>query len=239
MEELGLGMMVQAINGGKCVGGTASLQAISILDLLEWAFRRECAQLDFDRHGASAVGWGYVSSTAAIIQHEQLGCRVDGGGRSDPHPDADVVASALSVLPEARGGRPMAIRIAELARAGAVPDWMPGAAPKVVPVAVNVNQFGVIAKTEDASGLGVHGWPAQPRRNRKGVVVHDAVKYCPVLVRPTAAQISRARRSYLDWWGALLELREGFRLYGGLSAFQVTDAMPPMTPWKKIVDGES
>lgn len=232
-------MMVRVISGGKRVGKTAAQQAISILDLLEWAFRRECAQLDFDRHGLGAVGWGYVSSTAAIIQHEQLGCRVDGGGRSDPHPDADVVASAVSVLPESVGGRGMAIRIAELARAGAVPDCMLGAAPRIVPVDTHTNQFGFMAKTEDAARLGCEGWPSQPRRNRKGVIVHDPVKFCPVMIRPSVSQIARVRRDYLDWWGALLELREGFRVYGGLSAYHVTDQMPPMTPWKKNVDRES
>lgn len=214
------------------VPARSEVQDVAILDLLVWAFQRECAQLDFDRHGVSAAGWGYVSSTAAIIQHEQLGCRVDGGGRSDPHPDADVVASAVASLPEARGGRGMAIRVAELARAGAVPDWMPDAVPRVVPVETHTNRHGTRAKTVDASVFGWEGWAPQPRRNRKGVVVRDPVRVCPVMVRPSADQIARARRAYLDWWGALLELREGFRAYGGLSAFAVVEAMPVMAPWR-------
>lgn len=225
-------MTVQAVMMGNRVS-RAAVQPISILGLLDWAFRAECAQLDFDNLGSRASGWGYVSSTAAILQHEQLGCRIDGGGRSDPHPDADVVAAAVAALPEARGGRGMAIRIAELARAGAVPDWMPGAMPRVVPVDTHTNRHGTHAVTLDAARLGSLGWQAQPRRNRKGVVVHDPVQYCPVVVRPSVSEIARARRAYLDWWGALRDLRETFRLYGGLCAFEVTEAMPRRVPWQK------
>lgn len=201
-------MTVQAVMMGNRVS-RAAVQPISILGLLDWAFRAECAQLDFDNLGSRACGYGYASSTAAILQHEQLGCRVDGGGRG------------------------MAIQIAELARAGMVPDWMPDAMPRVVPVDTHTNRHGVHAVTLDAARLGAGGWPAQPRRNRKGVIVQDVVKFCPVAIRPSAADIARARRVYLGWYGALLELRETFRVYGGLSAWAVGETMPPRTPWMK------
>ncbi|MBU2360411.1 MAG: hypothetical protein KKB02_16030, partial [Alphaproteobacteria bacterium] len=83
---------------------------IGIWPLLVWAFRTECAQLDLgggrDQLGH---GYGYASMTSIIAQHEQLGCRIDGGGRSDPHPDADLVAAAVAVLPEGCGGARMAV----------------------------------------------------------------------------------------------------------------------------------
>lgn len=228
-----MGQMERGAMFGKRVQGDGARRDIGIQALLEWAFRDECAQLDFDAMGVRASGYGYASSTAAILQHEQLGCRVDGGGRSDPHPDADVVAAAVAALPEGCGGRRMAIWVAELARAGMVPDWMPGAAPRVYPVDTHTNRHGVRAKTDDAARLGASGWPAQARRNRKGVVVQEAVPYCPVVVRPSARDIARSRRSYLDWWGALLDLRGTFAAYGGLSSFAVTDAMPDRCPWQR------
>jgi hypothetical protein len=71
-----------------------------------------------------------------LIRQAMLGCRVDGGGGGGPrdvHQDAEVVAAVLAGLPDALGGRGMAVRVAELARAGITPDWMPGAVPRCVP----------------------------------------------------------------------------------------------------------
>ncbi len=211
---------------------TTDKRQIAIIDLLHWAFARECAQLDFE-HPASAMGYGYASGTALILQHEQLGCRVDGGGRSEPHPGADLVASAVAVLPEGRGGRGMAIRIAELARVRAAPHWHPNNCQRVYPSETRIGSGGERARIQSAEVLGQEGWPPQPRRNRKQVLVHEAVPFCPVVVRPTGHEIAYSRRSYLDWWFALLELRDTFRLCANLSAWEVTFEMPPQAPWKE------
>jgi len=196
--------------------------AISIEDLLHWAFARECAQLDFGGASGGAAGYGYVSSTAAIIRHEQLGCHVDGGGRSDPHHDADVVAAAVAALPAGHGGRGMAVAIAEHARAGTRPDAMVGAVPRCVPVAwanprgVRVGKAEVIDRQE---------YVLSGRKRAFDVVV------VPVTWRPDQSQIAAARRGYLSWWGAVLEIRQSFQTYGGLSCWDVTDDMPVMKPW--------
>ena len=209
---------------------------VSIEQLLHWAFARECASIDFDEigteTGARNYGMEYV-----MIERARIGCRVDGGGRSEPHPDADIVASAVSALPEAYGGRPMAVRIAELARAGRTPDWAYNPPPQIIPCATSTNQHGTRAAIADAAALGEQGWRAQPRLTPKGVRVWDAVHYCPVRILHDPATVSaraaRQRRDYLQWWGALLELRQTFKIYGGLSAFDVTDQMPPRKPWEK------
>lgn len=217
--------VIRPITGaGKC--------CVSVVELLHWAFQRECAQLDFDelRTVAGSVQIG-VDTVYRLMELRRLGCRVDGGGRSDPHPDADVVASAVAALPEGHGGRGMAIRLVELARVGCSPDWMPDATPRFHPVDVHINRHGVNAKKDDAAKLGGAGWPAQPRRNRKGVIVRDVVEFCPVVCRPSVSDIAQARRGYLQWWAALLDLRDTFRVYGGLSAFKLNSEMPSMRPW--------
>lgn len=230
-----LGVSIGAIKTGapRAVRG-ASKVSVSILELLHWAFARECASIDFDELANSADGVVVgVDTIWRLMQNKELGCRVDGGGRSDPHPDADIVASAVAALPEGCGGRKMAVTVAELARIDGRPDWMQNDATKIFPMDTHTNRWGVHAKTEDAARLGENGWPAQPRRNRKGVIVMDKVLFCPVAVRPMPNEIARVRRAYLRWWGALRELRDTFRVYGGLTAFEVALGMPPRTPWEK------
>ena len=51
------------------------------------------------------------------------------------HADAEVIAATVAGMPDSLGGKRMAISIAELARAGITPDWMPGIVPRCVPVA--------------------------------------------------------------------------------------------------------
>lgn len=202
----------------------AAPREISILGLIEWAFQRECASLDFDEMASTAGERPAVSPLWVLAQRRHMGCKIDGGGTSEPHPDADIVASALAALPDARGGRRMAIWIAELARAGMRPDWMEGAAPRCVPVETHTNRHGVRAKSEPCGVVDVVS------RGRK---VQVELRWCPVTFTPTAQQIASARRAYMDWWGALHDLRHSFQFYGGLTAWRVTDEMPPRTPWVK------
>lgn len=232
-------MTVQMARGlqfnGQQQGETAHrLKVVSIQKLLEWAFQKELASLDFNEVQSSS-GWvpTSVSMEYRMMQQARLGCRVDGGGHSEPHHDADIVASALAALPEARGGRCTALWVAELARAGREPDWMQNAQPRYHPDGVHVNRHGRHAQTADASELGSVGWKPTPRRNRKQAVVYDKVLYCSCHLRPTQQQIGAARRSYLEWWAALLELRTTFQLYSNLTSFAVNDVMPDMNPWKK------
>jgi hypothetical protein len=94
------------------------------------------------RHGLQAYGFGmeYV-----LIQRARLGCKVDGGGhksQSYTHEDAEIVAGTLAGMPDSFGGKRMAIYVAELARAGMTPDWMPGVVPRCVPVETKSNQHG-------------------------------------------------------------------------------------------------
>lgn len=206
--------------------------AVGIWPLLKWAFQAECAQLDFAEAESEAGGSRGFGMEFVMMEQARLGCRVDGGGRSTPHPDADVVASALANIGPESGGPRAAVWVAELARVGKVPDWMPNAVPRLYPTDTHTNRFGTTAKTADAATLGSEGWPATKRRNKRGNPVTEAVLYCPAVWRPTARQVASARRAYLDWWGVLLDLRVSLRSGLALSAFEVSDDMPPITPWR-------
>lgn len=202
-----------------------SRTTVSIWDLVQWAFQRELASLDFNPVRSVATGSlpGF-GLEYVMMERAALGCRIDGGGSSDPHPDAQLVADAIASLPESHGGRGQALSIAELARSGRLPDCMIGAVPRFVPTMVGrENQHGQKAKTESA---GTESYIV------RGRVRSFDRRYCPVRVTPTAAEIAAARRRYLRFWGALLYLRQS--LSGpGLTSFALTDAMPPLRPWEK------
>jgi len=206
--------------------GSQQKRALSVQAVLEWAFGREKAQLelppppnmDEEPHG---YGMEYV-----LIQRAQLGCQVDGGRHktgSYTHEDAEAVAAIVAGMPDSLGGIRMAIRIAELARAGLTPDWMPGAVPRCVPVETRRNQHGVRAKTE------VVGIERVQYRGRWRTV---DVLACPVTWRPHPDQISGARRAYEDWWLALGWVREGFVEDGMLREMAVSEVMPKRWPWR-------
>ncbi len=212
-----MGVMT-VVTGKAMVPARGAVKAqVSIQQLLIWAFQSERVSIDFEGgvgEAPPAYGVEYV-----IQQQGLLGCKVDGGGRSPSHPDADLVADALAVLPDVRGGRRMALWIAELARAGRTPDVMADAVPYVAPRETGRNRFGQYAMTEGGTFV-------------TGGKIHN-VRYCPISYPVTAQMIGRARRAYLEWWGALLELRHTFQVYNNLSAFEVTNAMPSQRPWQK------
>lgn len=194
---------------------------MSIRAALEWAFGSEHAQVDFDdlRQDGERPG---VSTIWVMMQRGQLGCKIDGGGRSRSADDAETIAIAVANLPAALGGRGMAAEVAQLARAGLTPDCMPAARPRCVPRGWRATKHGDYAKTE------LVGTEITTYRGRK---IEHAVLACPVTYVPTSAQIGAARRHYLDWYGALLHLRSD--LVGRLDRITLTHAMPPLTPWRR------
>ncbi|MEH6522583.1 hypothetical protein [Sulfitobacter sp.] len=201
-------------------------QEISIQRLLEWAFADECASVDFEDEGTLAQGFGQSGNAHRMLERGRLGCRIDGGGRSDPHPDADLVAAAVAVLPEGCGGRSMAVQIAELSRTRRVPDALVGRQTRCVPVATRQNMHGTWGVTEtigvvvDCSG--------------RKVKRHD-VMVCPVTYTLSDVHIARARRNYLQWRLALVELRQTFVNYNNMSRWLVSDRLPTMRPWQNSI----
>lgn len=196
-------------------------QVGSVREVLEWAFGPECASVDFDVLAAPAG----VDTIWLMMQRGQLGCKVDGGrqgGGAQSADDAEIVAGVVAALPIALGGRSMAVRVAELARAGAVPDYYPDATPRVVPLEWRRSKHGEFAVTEDARDLRFAGFGR--------FAVKDS-RACPVRIVPTAQQIGAARRGWLDWVGALMHIHHALRVIG-LSRWELTDALPPFAPWR-------
>jgi hypothetical protein len=200
---------------------------MSVQQALEWAFRVEHAQLELpeppdpEREQGFGFGLEYV-----LLQRAILGCKVDGGQYkigSYTHEDAEVIAATVAGMPDRLGGKGMAIRVAELARAGLTPDWMPGAVPRCVPLEVKRNQHGERATTI------VVGTERVLSRGKWRAV---EVLACPVTFSPHPQQIEAARRAYSEWWYALGWVRDGLLIGAMLRDIEVKDVMPRVTPWK-------
>ena len=207
--------------------GTRAKRALGVQGVLEWAFRTEKARLELPPSkdpSPESFGFGleYV-----LLQRAALGCRVDGGQHkigNYTHRDAEVVAATLAGLPDSLGGKRMAIHVAELARAGVTPDWMPGVVPRCVPVETKRNQHGERATTV------VVGTERVLTRGKWRTV---EVLACPVTWRPHPEQIAAARRGYEQWWQALDWVREGLIAGGMLREVEVTGVMPRRRPWQQ------
>ena len=140
------------------------------------------------------------------------------------HPDAEVIAATVAGIPDSLGGKRMAVRVAELARAGLTPDWMPGAVPRCVPTITKENQHGVRA------GTIVVGTERVKTRGKWRTVELLA---CPVIWRPHPEQIAAARHGFAEWWQALGWVRAGLKEGRMLRDVEVTAIMPRRQPWQR------
>ena len=207
------------------VSGTRIKRALGVQAALEWAFRVEQAQLELPLPpDITEEGFGF-GLEYVLLQRAVLGCKIDGGQHKIggyTHEDAEVIAATVAGLPDSLGGKRMAIRVAELARAGLTPDWMPGVVPRCVPVETKQNQHGERAATI------VVGIERVLHRRRWRTF---EVLACPVTWRPHPEQIVSARRGYDAWWHALDWVRGGLVASRMLREVEVTAAMPRARPW--------
>ncbi|NHQ76007.1 hypothetical protein HAT86_16290 [Roseovarius gahaiensis] len=198
---------------------------MTVQQALEWAFRTECAQLELpeppdpERDQGFGFGLEYV-----LMQRAALGCKIDGGRYKlgdYTHEDAEVIAATVAGMPDDLGGKRMAIRVAELARAGMTPDWMPGAVPRCVPVDMKRNRYGDRAVTVVVGNERV--WSRGKWRTVE-------VRTCPVTYQPHPKQIEAARRGYCEWWKALFWLKKGLQVGEMLREVEVAEGMPKANP---------
>jgi hypothetical protein len=194
--------------------GTRIKRALGVQAVLEWAFRVEKAQLELPvRKDMPEEGFGF-GLEYVLLQRAALGCKVDGGQHkmgSYTHADAEVIAATVAGMPDSLGGIRMAISLAELARAGITPDWMPG--ERAATIVVGVERIRVRGPTA------------------RGTWKTIEILACPVTWRPHPEQIAAARRGYEDWWQALDWVRDGLVAGRMLREVEVTAAMPKMRPW--------
>jgi hypothetical protein len=207
-------------------GSTRAKRALGVQAALEWAFRVEQAQLELPPpKDVVDEGFGF-GLEYVLMQRGALGCKVDGGQHkmgSYTHADAEVIAATVAGMPHALGGIRMAISLAEMARAGITPNWMPDAAPRCVPVEMKRNQHGARATTI------VVGTERILYRGKWRTV---EILVCPVTWQPHPEQIASARRGYEDWWRALDWVRDGLIAGGMLREIDVTSSMPKIKPWE-------
>lgn len=116
----------------------------------------------------------------------------------------------------------MVIRIAELARVGMSPDWMPGAVPRCVPVEVKRNQHGERSITIPVGTTRVLS------RDKWRTV---GLRACPISWSPHPDQIAAAHRHYEQSWLALDWVRDELREGGMLRSIEMTEAMPKRKSW--------
>jgi hypothetical protein len=212
-------------------GGTKVKRALGVQAALEWAFGVEKAQLELELpKNVVKEGFGF-GLEYVLLQRAALGCKVDGGQHklgSSTHVDAEVIAANVAGMPDSLGGIRMAIRVAELARAGMTPDWMPGVVPRCVPVETKQNQHGERAATivVGTARTRVQGPTA------RGTWKTIDILACPVTWRPHPEQIASARRGYHDWWLALDWVRDGLVAGGMLREVEMTATMPKVQPWE-------
>jgi hypothetical protein len=203
-------------------------RVLSVQQALEWAFGKERAELELSERPDPERAQGFSFGLEYIlIQRAALGCKIDGGQHkvgSYTHGDAEVIAATVAGLPDSLGGKRIAIRLAELARAGLTPDWMPGAVPHCVPVEVKRNQHGERATTV------VVGTERVLSRGKWRTV---EVLACPVTYSPHPQQIEAARRGYEDWCAALGWVRDGLRTSSLLREVEVTGVLPRGRPWER------
>lgn len=211
-------------------GSTKMKRALGIQAALEWTFRVEHAQLHLPMpEGVSDEGFGF-GLEYVLLQRAALGCKVDGGQHkigSYTHEDAEVIAATVAGIPDSLGGKRMAIRVSELARAGLTPDWMPGAVPRCVPTIIKQNQHGTHA---GAIVVGTERIRVRGPGARATWKTIDLLA-CPITFTPHPHQIEAARRGYADWWQALIWVRDGLVEGGMLREVEVTVAMPKAQPW--------
>lgn len=208
---------------------------------LEWAFRREAAQLELpERRSIEERGSGF-GMEYVLMERARLGnVRIDTSiGTSEPHEDAETIAAIVSNLPDDLGGLRQAIRVSELARAGLQPDWMPGAVPRWQPMEWRRDSTsGHEEGRAEVCGQWVEHFeiahPKNPAKLIRRTRRHD-LRWVPCRLHPTPGAIARARANYQDWWFSLSHIRRALKGCGMLREVSVTEVMPELQPWDRNV----
>lgn len=195
-------------------------RVMSVQRALEWAFADEKAQIDFDETGAHEFDRVGVDPLWRAMQEALVGCKVDGGGTSDPSADAQIIASIVeSVL-----DRKTALDVVMWARSRACPNWLPqGARSFVYPEQWDFDADGRMV------GQVAYG-PRTPYRDAMGKRREYRPSWVPVRASYSGAVLDAARMAYLDWVEALGVVALALRQRGLLET-EITPVLPVPDPW--------
>lgn len=195
-------------------------RTMSVQRALEWAFADEKAQIDFDVTGKDEFARVGTDMIWRAMQDALVGCKVDGGGTSDPSVDAQIIASIVESVLDPK----TALDVVMWARARACPNWLPqGARSFVYPLQWDYDPDGRMVGQID------HG-PRTPYRDEKGRARHYRPSWVPVRCSYSAAVLDAARMAYLDWVEALGVVALALRQRGLLET-EITAVLPVPDPW--------
>lgn len=202
---------------------------------LQWAFINECARLELPDRRAPEDRYPSVGTEYRLLERMRLGnVRIDTSpGRSSPHFDAEQIADAVSQMPKDLGGVGMAIFVQDMARSGRRPDWMPGAVPRIEPVAwQRNNQYGRAAKTEILRVYYREKKVPHPKNPARFVTrrVKVTEEYCPCVWSPSIQEIDSARQTYARWIDALEWVSDSLRELT-FDDIILLDGLPDPAPW--------
>ena len=162
---------------------------ITIEKLIVWAYRSQRV-LELET-ASSGFGTGLRSSMAAFEGLQGLGVAIRPTSgyapAADAHPDALAVHAAASHLDE-----PLVIVHGRL---GSRPEWGEDLAPRFYPMRTEAGKPRVIYL--DAAGLSVI--PSRSQCSRRALT-----QYCPVRVRPSAAEVAARADQYRRWAAGLV-----------------------------------
>ena len=208
-------------------GGTRVKRALGVQAALEWAFRVEKAQLELPPprdvpEESSGFGLEYV-----LMQRAALGCKVDGGQYKMggyTHPDAEVIAATVAGMPDSLGGKRMAIRVVELARAGTHPR-LDARGRAALRASGDETQSAWRPRRDGSRGHRASEGSRQ-MADRRGPCLSGEIS-------PGRHSRSKLRdAAYDDWWQALGWVRDGLVGCRMLREVEVTAAMPKVKPWE-------
>jgi hypothetical protein len=215
---------------------TNSKRKMSIRMALEWAFMTEYVELDLsDGTPREAVG---VDTLYKLIKRNELGfVRIEGGGKSNAHDDADRISAALTKLALTHNSRKLALMVADCARFGRPVDWMEGAVPKIEPAEWKVRRG--YSKQDMAKEAVLRRYVVEkkiphPKNPEKSFTSRSKVEesWCPCIWTTTLQEIETARADYVRWISALKWVRDELIQDGELETIELTKRLPDPRPWK-------
>lgn len=208
---------------------------MSVRLALEWAFMTECAFLDLS-DGRNELRPNVGIEWKVIQQMKVSNYRIQGGGRSDAHPDAEIIAAALTRMSQISGFTKLAIMIAEHARNGLVPDWMPGAVPQLEPAEwKRGSRFKRMSKEQVLRRYKVPHKQPHPKYPGQFItrMINVEETWCPIVWPVTLSEIQSARKDYTGWVVALNWLRDKLISDGDLDTIEITERLPTHRPWEQ------